>query len=143
MGKYQHQRKDLKHFKKLHIGQLWLTSQEAEFKKTLLSEELGFFPQKSELLESWFNWTILEFPNLLTHSQGVEKISKINNWSFTNCKARHKHVITKSLCHQRRPAFTSKGNYSEQFSYDVICYQVQYVSMWCSINNANFKQFVL
>ena len=69
------------------------------------------------------NGTILEFPNLLTHSQDVERAVKLraeSSQTVNEQEARHNHIITKSLCHQIRSSFTSKVNYTEQFSYIIM-----------------------
>lgn len=73
----------------------------------------------NELLESLLNGTELKFPKLPAHSQGVERAVKLTTEASQivyGQEARHKHIITKSLCHQIRPAFSSKGKYTEQFS---------------------------
>ena len=72
-----------------------------------------------ELLKSSMAGTKLELPKLPAHSQGVERAVKLTTEApqvVYGQEARHKHILTKSLCHQIRPSFSSKGNYTEQFS---------------------------
>lgn len=73
------------------------------------------------------NGTKLEFPNLPAHWQDMERGVKLTTKAseiMYGQEARHKHIITK-LCHQIRPSFSLKGNYTGQFSsIDIILYSV-------------------
>lgn len=70
-------------------------------------------------LESSKSGIKLELPDLPSHSQSVERAVKLTtsaSQSVYGIEARHRHIITKVLCHEMRPSFASKGSYVEQFN---------------------------
>lgn len=55
-------------------------------------------------------------PDFPSHSQSVERAVKLTSeisHVVYRFEARHKHILAKTLCHQLRPSFVSKGSYTE------------------------------
>ena len=76
----------------------------------------GFSDQDlQEALRSGSKLELLELPS---HSQSVERAVKLTSEAslvIYGTEARHKHILAKALSRQMRPAFASKGSYSENY----------------------------
>ena len=74
---------------------------------------------ESELRESLLNGTKLDLPDLLSHSQAMERAVKLiteASQTVYRFEARHEYITAKVLSQKLRTAFLSKGSYREQLS---------------------------